>query len=81
MNDSLTNLPWAKFASINVSDFDGIPTETLEFAANETNHDQMFESALESLRQTDPNATFETAEQLVEDMRKMAVKVLATRKQ
>ena len=78
---NLVNLPWNKIALISVNDFEGVSTETLEYASNEANHDQMFESALESLRKEDPNATFEKAEQLVEVMRTMAMKVLATRKQ
>ena len=77
---SLVSLPWDKITSINVSDFESVSTETLEFASNEVNHDQMFKSALESLRKKDPNATFEKGEQLVEVMRTMAMKVLATRK-
>lgn len=79
-NSNYRLLPWSKTVSINPSDFDGVPEDTLQFALNEANHDRMFKSALECLRGKDSNATFEEAENLVKMMRASAKKALEARK-
>jgi len=77
---NLDNFPWDKVTSMNIDDFKAIPDETFQFAFEEANHDQVFESALESLRQKNSEATFEEAEKLVEMMKVVARKVLESRK-
>jgi hypothetical protein len=80
-NSSIASLPWEEISAIGRERFDAVPKETLLFAVDVANHDQMFKSALESLQQTNPKrATFEEAEKLVEIMRESAKLVLETRK-
>ncbi len=78
---SIASLPWDEIATIGKEKFESVPKETLQFAIDIANHDQMFKSALESLQQTNPKrATFEEAEKLVEMMRESAKLVLDARK-
>ena len=78
---SIASLPWDEITAIGKEKFEAVPKETLQFAIDTANHDQMFKSALESLRQTNPKrATFEEAEKLVEMMRESAKLVLDARK-
>lgn len=80
-NSSIASLPWDEIAAIGKDKFEAVPKETLQFAVDTANHDQMFRSALESLQQTNPKrATFEEAEKLVEMMRESAKLVLDARK-
>lgn len=80
-NSSIASLPWDEIIAIGKEKFEAVPRETLQFAVDTANHDQMFKSALESLQQTNPKrATFEEAEKLVEMMRESAKLVLETRK-
>jgi CO dehydrogenase/acetyl-CoA synthase alpha subunit len=77
---NLDNFPWDKVTSMDIDDFKAISDETFQFALEEANHDQVFESALESLKQKNSEATFEEAEKLVEVMKKAARNVLESRK-
>lgn len=80
-NSSIASLPWNEITAIGKEKFEVVPKETLQFAINTANHDQMFKSALESLQQTNhKRATFEEAEKLVEIMRESAKLVLDARK-
>jgi Mn-containing catalase len=77
---NLDNFPWDKVASMNIDDFKAIPDETLQFVLEKANHDQVFKSALKSLRQKNSEATFEESEKLVEMMKVVARKVLESKK-
>lgn len=80
-NSSIASLPWDEITAFSKEEFEAVPKETLQFAVDTANHDQMFKSALKSLRQTNPKkATFEEAEKLVEMMRESAKLVLDARK-
>lgn len=80
-NSSIASLPWDEITAIGKEKFEAIPKETLQFAIDTANHDQMFQSALESLQQTNTKrAIFEEAEKLVEMMRESAKLVLDARK-
>lgn len=81
MDDSFVkSLPWDRIMSLSKDNIDTLPEETLEFAADEANHDQMFKSALASLKNKNPDATFEEAEKLVKQMREFAKVALESRK-
>lgn len=81
MDDSFVkSLPWDRIMSLSKDEIDAIPEEALEFAAVDADNDQMFKSALESLKINNPDATFEEAERLVEQMREFAKEVLESRK-
>jgi len=80
-NSSIASLPWDEITAIDKEKFEAVSKETLLFALDPANHDQMFKSALESLQQTNPKrATFEEAEKLVEMMKESARLVLDSRK-
>lgn len=74
------NLPWDEIVAITKNDafseqLEKIPEETLVFATDPDNHDQLFRSALASLRKTNSRATFEEAEALVSQMQLFAQKI------
>ena len=80
MGDKGKLLPWDDLGKLTDELIKQIPEETLQFAVDEANHDQMFKSALESLKKSNPDATFEEAEKLVEQMKEFAKIALEVRK-
>ena len=84
MNDDKTtsdSLPWDVITKmVNEGEykknFDGITDEAFRFAVNDDNHSQVVESALKSLKKTNPNATQEQAEALADMMQILARMVI-----
>lgn len=82
MNDSnFDDLPWDRIKEISEKGifeevFKKIPKIRFEFAANEANRDALIESALSSLRNKNPESTYEQASSLADLMQTFARKVL-----
>lgn len=76
-----TLLPWDDVVLFDKSKLYTVSDEVYQYALDEGNHDQLFESAFESLKKSDPeNATFEKAERLVELMKMFAKMALELKK-
>jgi len=82
MNDDKAKLlPWDDIVLFDKSKLYEVSDELYEYALDEANHDQLFTSALESLKKSDPeNATFEKAERLVKLMKMFAKMALELKK-
>lgn len=78
----LSSLPWQEILELAKSDqfakrFENIPTETLRFAAEESNRPILIKSALKSLQTSEPeNANLKYATRIAAMMRKFALRVL-----
>lgn len=82
----LATLPWAEISELVNSEhfgdkFSVIPTETLEFAVDEDNYQLLVETALESIKKTEPEkANLEYAAYVADLMKKFASQILRERK-
>lgn len=81
----LNSLPWEQISEIVhfgkfADKFASIPTETLEFAADEQNQELLVEEAMKSLKTSDPDrANIEQAAIVAEMMRDFAIQILKER--
>lgn len=81
MKDNLAKcLPWREIGAIDWSKFNSIPDDVFVFAIDPENYDQMFKSAMSSLKKTHPNATLEEVEKLVKNMQVFGEAILQVRK-
>jgi len=88
MNDSdfnLNSLPWAEIIELSKSErfgdkFKSISEETLRFAMEDGNSPILVQSALNSLKKTDPkNANVEHAEKVADMMKIFAWRIIGER--
>lgn len=75
------DLPWIEIQEISEKGlfekiFKKIPKERFRFAAKEENHPVLVESALKSLRKTNPNASYGQATLLADIMQTFAKRIL-----
>ncbi len=75
------DLPWEEIQTVSQEGlfeevFKKIPKERFRFAAKEENRPVLIESALKSLRKTNPNASYGQATLLADIMQTFAKKVL-----
>ena len=79
------SLPWADIVELAKTggmkgEFSSIPEETLRFAMADSNSPMLVESALKSLRETDPeNATLDNAERVANMMKLFARRIIEER--
>lgn len=81
MSTDFDDLPWDEIKEISEKGlfeevFKKIPKARFEFAAKEENREALMESALKSLRRTNPDANDEQAALLVDLMQNFARRVL-----
>ena len=80
-NDQVDLLPWDQIQEVSQSElfkekFGKIHRNIFKFAANDKNRPALIESALKSLRKTNPNASYGQAALLADVMQTFAKKIL-----
>ena len=80
-SSNFDDLPWDRIKEISEKGifeevFKKIPKSRFEFAANEANRDALIESALRSLKNKNPESTYEQAASLADLMQTFARKIL-----
>ncbi|MBZ0317872.1 MAG: hypothetical protein K8L91_15735 [Anaerolineae bacterium] len=81
MKDNLAkSLPWKEIGAIDWSKFNAIPDDVFVFATDPENYDQMFKSAMSSLKKENAKVALEDAEKLVKNMQVFAEAILQIRK-